>query len=524
MDRQNGRRLPLHPGIYGCLGCGVVVVALVGLSAYGVARALHEVHSEDVAGTGRTARALMLRVPGGILRGELVPADTATVQGQGWRDGHRVTFVRQRIPSFGEIMRISGGGTMMPFWDEDAMEEHSLRMASQFEARHISEYDVSTGKISELGELPENMFFGGGNIVWDAQGRRAVVLLRPLDALLDETGSASLGWYLFEPGGKAEWTLLVDVGAGEWGSGFPQWTPDGAEVVYNMAKDDDTPAWYVVNPGTQKVKRVGEGPVTGATWVRRDGKPILASGLIHKADDSWLGGVSYVALDGSEPTGLALTTDRGTKLGRLTSNEQVVSDYFIAEDGTPRTAVAVINLRTAEVRWIRDDLLGYWEADQTLLNGQAIVLMPITWWYNRPSEGGEDTPMGETSSDELAGDTDATAEKAETPTEQATSDDDAVDESAGDKDTTYEVDFDAPSECLDPCIISLIDGGFVSFRGVSHELVASPDGLRASVPMMRTANVLGLIPAPVDGLGLVEFIYPEELLTGGARQPADKDK
>lgn len=42
--------------------------------------------------------------------------------------------------------------------------------------------------------------------------------------------------------------------------------------------------------------------------------------------------------------------------------------------------------------------------------------------------------------------------------------------------------------------------------------------------MTRTANVLGLIPAPVEGLGMLEFVYPGELLTGGARQPADKDK
>ena len=314
----------------------------------------------------------------------------------------------------------------LPFWDEEAMEEKSVRMASQFEARHISEYDVSTGKLSELAELPENMFFGGGSILWDAQGRRAVVLLRPLDALLDETGSASLGWYLFEPGGKAEWTLLVDVGAGEWGSGFPQWTPDGAEVVYNMANDDDTPAWYVVSPGTQKVKRVGEGPVTGATWVRRDGKPILASGLIHRVENSWQGGVWYVALDGGEPMGVALT-DRGTKLGRLAADEQIVSDYYIADDGTPRTAIAAITLTTGELRWIRKDLLGYWENEHTLLNRQAVVLKPITWWYNYPSEDSENEPMGETSPEGPAGDTGAAAENTETSTEQATSDGEAVD-------------------------------------------------------------------------------------------------
>ena len=523
MDSVSGRRLPLHPGIYGCLGCGVVVVALVGLSAYGVARALHEVHSEDVAGTGPTAKVLMQRVPGGILGGELIPSDTATVQGLAWRDRHRITFVRQRIPSFGEIMRVSGGGTVMPFWDEEAMEDRSIQMVSQLLARHISEYDVRTGKMSELAELPENMFFGGGDIVWDPQGRRAVVLLKALDMLLDEAGRTSLGLYLFEPGGKAEWTLLVDVGAGEWGSGFPQWTPDGAGVLYNMAKDDDTPAWYVVNVDTQKVERVGEGPGTGGTWVRRDGKPMLASGLIHKAEDGWLGGVSYVALDGTDPTGLALT-DRGTKLGRLAADEQVVSDYFVAEDGTPRTAIAAINLRTADLRWIRRDLLGYWEVDQTLLNGQAIVLRPITWWYKYSSGGSENTRMGETRSDEPAGDTGATAERPETSTEQATSDDDAVDNSAVDEDTTYEVDFEPPSECLERCVVSLVDGGFRSLPGIEREMVVSPDGSMAAVRMMGTANVLGLIPAPVEGLGIVEFIYPEELLTGGARQPVDKDK
>ena len=64
----------------------------------------------------------------------------------------------------------------------------------------------------------------------------------------------------------------------------------------------------------------------------------------------------------------------------------------------------------------------------------------------------------------------------------------------------------------------------MSFPYVSHEFVASPDGSMAAVRRTRTANVLGLIPAPVEGLGMLEFVYPEELLTGGARQPADKDK
>ena len=80
MGSQNGRRLPLHPGIYGCLGCGVVVVALVGLSAYGVARALQEIHSEDVIGAGSTGKVQMQRLPGSVLRGELVPGDTARVR------------------------------------------------------------------------------------------------------------------------------------------------------------------------------------------------------------------------------------------------------------------------------------------------------------------------------------------------------------------------------------------------------------------------------------------------------------
>lgn len=523
MHSDSVRRLPLHPGIYGCLGCGVVVVALVGLSAYGIARAIREVHFEDVVGVGSTANVQMQRLPGGVLRGELVPGDTARVRGLGWRDSHRLNFIRERIPTFGEIMRVSGGGTMMPFWDEQKMEEQSLRMAGQFEARHISEYDVNTGKMSELAELPENMFFGG-SIVWDAQGRRAVVLLRPLDALMDETGNTSLGLYLFEPGGDAEWTLLVDVGAGEWGSGLPRWTPDGAAVLYNMADEDDTPAWYTVNVSTQKVRRVGEGPEQDGTWVRRDGKPMLASALIHRVENSWQGGVWYVALDGGEPTGLALTDRGGTKLGRLADDEQVVSDYYIADDGTPRTAVAAITLTTGELRWIRKDLLGYWETEHTLLNRQAVVLKPITWWYNYSSEGSENTPMGETSSDEPAGEADTNAQNTEPPTEQATSDGEAVDNTPGDEDTTYDVDFEPPSECLDRCIISLVDGGFVSFPYASHEFVASPDGSMAAVRVTRTANVLGLIPAPVDGLGLVEFVYPEELITGGARQPVDKDK
>lgn len=524
MENKRGRRLPLHPGIYGCLGCGVVVVALVGLSAYGIARAMQEVHSEDVVGVGSPANVQMQRLPGSVLRADMVPGDTAGVGGLGWRDTHRLTFIRERIPSFGEIMRVTGGGTMMPFWDEEAMQEKSLTMAGQFEARHISEYDVRTGEMGELAELPENMFFGGGDIVWDREGRRAVVLLRPLDALLDETGKTSLGFYLLEPGGTAEWTLLVDVGAGEWGSGLPQWTPDGRAVLYNMADEDDTPAWYIVNVGTQKVTRVGEGPGQDGMWVRRDGKPMLASALIHRVGNSWQGGVWYVAVEGGEPTGLALTDRGGTKLGRLADDEQVVSDYYIADDGTPRTAIAAITLTTGELRWIRTDLLGYWETEHTVLNRQAVVLKPITWWYNYSSEGSENTPMGETSSDEPAGEADTNAPNTETPTEQATADADGVDKTIEDGDTPYEVDFEPPSECLDRCIISLVDGGFVSFPYASHEFVASPDGSVAAVRITRTANVLGLIPAPVEGLGLVEFVYPEELITGGARQPVDKDK
>ncbi len=517
MDSQSGRRLPLHPGIYGCLGCGVVVVALVGLSAYGIARAIQEVHSEDLVGVGSTANVQMRRLPGGILRGELVPADTATVQGLGWRDGHRVTFVRQRIPSFGEIMRISGGGTVMPFWDEEAMEEKSLRMASQFEARRISEYDVLTGKMSELAELPENMFFGAGDIVWDPQGRRAVVLLKPLDMLLDSSGTSSLGLYLFEPGGGAEWTLLVDIGTRGWGAAFPRWTPDGAAVVYNSAGESDAPGWHLLDIKTKKVTDLGEGPGLTGQWVQRGGKPMLASGLIHRVKDGWHRGVSYLALTGAEPT-WEEPADQGTRLGRLKPDEQVVSDYFIAEDGTPRTAVAVINLRTAELRWVRDDLLGYWEVEATVLDGRAVVLNPVTWWYTSSSSDDGAVDDGASGGDAAEGEAEAPAEQRDDPKPAP------ANGGADGGGSTYQVDFDAPSECFDRCIMSLLDGGFVSFPGAPHGLRASPDGSMAAVRMTRTASVLGLIPAPVEGLGILEFVYPEELITGGARQPVDKDK
>lgn len=517
MDGESVRRLPLHPGVYGCLGCGVVVVALVGLGAYGVARALQEIHSEDVTGTGPTADVPMQRVPGGIVRGELVPADTATVRGLGWRDGHRVTFVRQRIPSFGEIMRVSGGGTVMPFWDEKRMEEQSLKMAGRFEARHISEYDVRTGKLSELAELPENMFFGGGDIIWDPQGRRALVLLKPFDMLLDEMGTTSVGLYAFEPGGSEEWTLLVDKGSAIWGAANPRWTPDGAGVVYSTRARSDAVEWHIVDVKTRDVTDLGEEAGLDGQWVRRDAKPMLACGVIGRSARGWLGWVSYRALTAGEPTGQEAVY-RGTRLGRLTADEQVVSYRFTADDGTPRTAIAVINLATAELRWIRDDLKGRWEVEDTLLDGRALVLNSVTGWYNPSAPDGDVADDDAPSEDVAQGESDAPAELPDDSNAAP------ANESADGGGSTDEVDFDAPSECLDRCIMSLLDGGLVSLGGISHELVVSPDGSMAALRMTRSANVLGLVPAPVEGLGILEFVYPEELLTGGARQPVDKDK
>jgi len=462
-SQQPGRSKPLHPLIWGCLGCSVVVLAAVILGAVGVRVAIREISAaQEVKRKAGMAEALR-RVPGGVLRCNLMAEGCMELEALAWRDNDRLTYMAMKMPSIAEMMAMSQPGMVVPFWDEEKMKKHSIEMAAIFLNNPIRQYDFGRAAETAVVDMPENTVTEGcGGPAWSPQGDKVVVGLVPVDMVLemaDTDVEATL--YLGSPGDAEEW---IKLGPGSW----PEWSPDGRWITYRRAEENKRQARYLVAADGAGNRRLTEAAYHIWGWEMAAGVCTGVYLRIGVEDDSrpfpWE--VRYVRLADGESKRISLH-GKVQKLGPLSPVERGFTKRWKNDKGEVFTRIGAVELASGRVRWLRRDLPGAWGCTGEILGGRAVVLVPC------------DGPK-------IAG-------------ASASSD--------------FEPDFDPDTECAGPGVLSARDGQFREIPGLAESHKISPAGNRIAWAAQTEGTLYGMIPVPVEAMAVLDIIYPEELLT-----------
>jgi len=361
---DSGKRL--HPVTWGCVGCSGIILVIVVVGSVAVRGIIEKMGaSEDDLGLSGQ-RAILERVPGGIVRRELTGGQWLEVSSLAWRGDDSLTYTVIAMPRMSEMMGAAMSVGMTPYGDQDEMRRRSAKMAGAFLSAPVREYDFRNRVDQELVSVPENAFVGLRGLAWSPDGSQLAIAIIPPEHITDtEHTSQDDVLYVMSVGASGGWRKLT---SGWWA----EWSPDGEWIAFRRDGGKDEKGYYVIRSDGFGERRVG-GKIWG--WTSKDERCVSVYGRRcldeEKGEFPWE--LCHVNLaDGA--TRQVEAHAEVERLGPLSPTERGFARRPEAEDGEDVTWVGAIEPADGSVRWLSKNLRGRWFVRAEILDGKALLM------------------------------------------------------------------------------------------------------------------------------------------------------
>jgi hypothetical protein len=361
---DSGKRL--HPVTWGCVGCSGIILVMVVVGSVAVRGIIEKMGaSEDDLGLSGQ-RAILERVPGGVVRRELSGGQWLDVNSLAWRNDDSLTYAGMAMPKMSDLMRVATYGGMVPNGDQDEMRRRNTEMAAGLLSAPVREYDFRSRVDQELVSVPENAIVGHRGLGWSPDGKHAAVAIIPPEQIADAE---------YTPQGDVLYVMSMRE-AGGWqkltSGSFPEWSPDGEWIAFRRGGQKDKRGCYVIRSDGSGERRV-ESTVWG--WTSKDGGCVSAYG---KSDpDEGRGGLPWQVwhvdlIDGA--TRQVKVHEKVERMGPLSATERGFAERHRGAKGEAVTWVGAIEPGDGRVRWLSKKVPGRWSVRAEILDGKALLM------------------------------------------------------------------------------------------------------------------------------------------------------